>query len=108
MDFETKLAILRTSLAEKRTALAELQLGILLVTLPITIHTGLVLLASRHEFAARLHVLVPLWVFLGVLLVFGAGISWRALRQLRRLERLIIHLRQDVEASTDSPSSCRE
>lgn len=88
-DAQTRLAVLRTLLAKKRTALAELQLGIVLVTLPLTVHTGIVILSSRHEGASRLHGIGWFWIFLGGLLAVGIAFSVHAARTLIALRRQV-------------------
>ncbi|HYS82833.1 MAG TPA: hypothetical protein VEM76_19140 [Anaeromyxobacteraceae bacterium] len=87
----------RTLLATKRTCLAELQFGLVFVTLPLTIHTGLLILASHHAFASRLHLILPLWLLLAVMLVCGAALSLRGLVRLVRVNRRIDGARLDIE-----------
>lgn len=84
MDSQTLLALYRTRLAEQRTALSFLQLGILLVTVPLTIHAALLLLSQQHPGAARVHTLMPLWLALGALVPVGVALSaWAGGRLLK-------------------------
>lgn len=89
-DDRAALAEYRTVLAEKRTLFAELQLALLLVTLPLTIHTGLTVLARWHQIVARLHIMVPFWVALAAMLSSGLFIGSRALRRLRHVNRWLV------------------
>lgn len=75
----------RTLLAEKRTALAEAQVALLLVTVPLTIHTGLTVLATRHQIVQQLHLLIPFWLVLVALFVGGVASGFHALRTLRHV-----------------------
>ncbi|MCM2332335.1 MAG: hypothetical protein NDI82_00095 [Anaeromyxobacteraceae bacterium] len=87
MDLQTRLAIYRTLLAEQRTALSHLQLGLLLVTLPVSLHAALMLVAERHQTAGRLDVLGPMTALLGMLVVAGLYLSARAVRSWARAVR---------------------
>ena len=98
MDFPTLLAVYRTRLAEKRTAVSELQLGILMVTLPLTAHLTLMLLAERHAFAAKLQSLFP--VFVSVFAV-GIALAVHAMWELVRAERKIRLLRQELRSAME-------
>ena len=51
MDLQTMLALYRTHLAERRTALSQLQLGFVLVTVPVTLHAAFMMIADRHSLA---------------------------------------------------------
>jgi uncharacterized membrane protein YidH (DUF202 family) len=97
MDLQTQLALYRTRLAERRTAMTELQFGIVLVTLPVTVHAGLLLLGQQHAGAARLHVLLPLWALLITLLLSGVAITVHGARALWRAQRACNALRADVD-----------
>ena len=79
----------RTLLAEKRTLLAEGQMALLLVTVPLTIHTGLTMLATRHQIVEKLHILVPFWLVLGTLFLLGVTSGVRVIRRLRQLNRVL-------------------
>lgn len=89
-------AAYRTLLAEKRTALAELQMAILLITLPLTVHTGLTVLATRHQIVAQLHLLIPFWGILAGLLLAGLFTGASALRRLRALNRALTSARPEL------------
>lgn len=87
MDLEIGLALYRTHLAEKRTALSELQFALLLVTLPLTLHAALMLLADRHEEAARALRWPPVLAAVGALALAGLILLGHGLRGLWRAER---------------------
>jgi uncharacterized membrane protein YidH (DUF202 family) len=97
MDLQTQLALYRTRLAERRTAMSELQFGIVLVTLPVTVHAGLLLFGQQHARAARLHVLLPFWALLVTLLLSGIVMTVYAARALWRTQRACIALRANVD-----------
>ena len=97
MDPQTQLALLRTGLAQKRTALAELQFSVLLVTLPLTVHTGIVLMTREHVLVERLHLLTPFWTMLGLMLLGGVGLAVHAVRSLLRVNRRLARLEAEIE-----------
>ena len=97
MNLQTKLALLRTILAEKRTAHAELQFSVLLVTLPLTLHTGILLMTHQHVLAERIHLLAPFWAVLGAMLLGGLGLAVHAVRCLLRVSRRLACLTADEE-----------
>lgn len=96
-QLQVALAAYRTRLAEQRTALALLQFGVVLVTVPLTIHTALVLLGQAHMGAARLHVLLPFWGLLGSLFVGGIALTAHAARRLWRVSKECAVLRRSLE-----------
>lgn len=98
MDLQTRLALYRTRLAEKRTAIAQLQFGLLLVTLPITLHAGLMLLTERHAVVGRLDILAPLSLLLGLLLITGLAMTYIGARDLRRASRAVVELREGLDS----------
>jgi uncharacterized membrane protein YidH (DUF202 family) len=59
MDLQTTLAAYRTRLAERRTAMSQIQLGFALVTVPLTLYAGLMILAERHVAARPALLSVP-------------------------------------------------
>ncbi|MBI5548451.1 MAG: hypothetical protein HY901_31600 [Deltaproteobacteria bacterium] len=93
LDLGTRLAVYRTRLAEMRTAVSELQLGILLVTLPLTAHLTLMLLAERHPLAAQL---LALWPLSGAILLVGLVLVIHAVSELVRVGRRIRALRREL------------
>lgn len=94
----TDLARYRTHLAEKRTALSECQLAIVLITLPLTLHTALMLLAGRHPLASELLHLLP--VFASILLA-GIAVLVHALIELVRAQRAVGQLRRSLQAERE-------
>jgi len=89
LDERLHLARVRTALAEKRTVLSELQLSIILVTLPLTLHAGVVVLAGSHQLASRLHLLFPFWIVLLTMIVAGLLACVHAVRALVRVNGAI-------------------
>ena len=96
-QLQIALAAYRTRLAEQRTALSLLQFGILLVSIPLTLHGALVLFGQQHLAAARLHVLVPLWAVLGSVAAAGMLLTTYAARRLFRSSRACGRLRRRIE-----------
>ncbi|MGC3996401.1 MAG: hypothetical protein QM767_02255 [Anaeromyxobacter sp.] len=84
------MAQYRTLLAQKRTELSQLQMGIVLVTIPVTIHAGVMVLADRHPLGVNLW---AVWSVLVLMLAGGAAlITWSA-RELLRTQRALGRLR---------------
>jgi uncharacterized membrane protein YidH (DUF202 family) len=98
-DLITRLALYRTHLAEKRTATSELQFGIVLISLPLTLHTALMLLAGRYPLAASLLRLLPLFM---TVLAIGAIFAAHASVELVRAELAIRRVRAMLRESEDS------
>lgn len=105
MEAQTLLALYRTRLAEQRSAISLLQFGMLLVTLPLTIHAGLSILGQQHAGAARVHILLPLWLVLTLLLVTGIAVSAWATHALIRASKSCRALRGQIDA--ELPDSVR-
>lgn len=98
MDVQTLLALYRTRLAEKRAAISELQLGVLLVTLPLTLHAALMLLVESHGFTERLSMMLPLSVLFGGAVLGGAVLTLRGVRGVRRASREVGRLSGEIVA----------
>jgi uncharacterized membrane protein YidH (DUF202 family) len=83
------IAGLQLVLAEKRTALAVMRTGIAVFALPLGVLSLLVATSRYYEAARVLHLLVPLFVVCGGLLVLAVALVFRSFRRVRRLDRTI-------------------
>ena len=100
----TLLALERNFLAEERTALAEFRTGLALIL--IGPPTSIVYLSSSLHFEAPLWMNIILYVFIGVLMIWGISMAIRAHKKanMLRSERMVIKERekQIIEASPET------
>jgi len=82
-------------LAEKRTAMALMRTGIAVFALPLSVLSVLIATSRYYDVVHVLHLMVPLAVLNLALLVLGTHLVTRALRQLRRYDRLINRLKHE-------------
>ncbi len=97
MDLQTTLALYRTRLAERRTALSQLQLGFVLVTVPITIHAAFMMIAERHALSKPAFFSFPGVALSLVMVALGIGLLVDAVRDLARCAREIRSLPSQIE-----------
>lgn len=97
VDLQTRLALYRTRLAERRTAISELQLGLLMITLPLTLHAGLMILVERHALPTGVASWLPLWALLLILTLAGIALTTHAMRSLIRTAAQLAALRESLE-----------
>ena len=90
----TLLALERNFLAEERTALAEFRTGLALIL--IGPPTSIVYLSSSLHFEAPLWMNIILYVFIGILMIWGIFMAVRAHKKANMLrgERMIIKNRE--------------
>ena len=80
-------------LAEKRTSMAAMRTGIAVFALPLSV-LGLLIATSRYyDLLDVLPMIVPLAVMLLALITLGSYLIIRALRNIRRYDRLIHQLK---------------
>lgn len=82
-------------LAEKRTAMALMRTGIAVFALPLSVLSVLIATSRYYDVVHVLHLIVPLAVLNLALLALGTHLVVRALRQLRRYDRLINQLKRE-------------
>ncbi len=96
-ELRTTLAIIRTIEAEKRTHLAELRTGIGILTIPMSLLTILIATSNYYSFEDVFGFIFGLIVGIICLSVVGAYLVIRALRSIRKDERL----RRDTCTNTE-------
>ena len=80
-------------LAEKRTSLAVLRTGIVVFTLPLSVLTVLVATSRNYEFLDTYHLLIPLLVLCGGLVVLGVYLVHRSMMRIRKQDALIAKIK---------------
>lgn len=81
-------------LAEKRTALAALRTAIALLVLPLSVLSVLVATSRYYDIIHVMHLLVPLLIISGGLILIGFYLVIRSIIQIRRHDRLIKELKE--------------
>lgn len=76
-------------LAEKRTSLAVMRTGIAVLALPLSVTSVLIATSRYYDVVKVLHLLIPLGILNFGMVVFGAYLVSRSIRQMRRYDRLI-------------------
>ena len=76
-------------LAEKRTSLAVMRTGIGVFTLPLSVVTVLIATSRNYDLLETYHLLIPLLVLCGGLVVLGIYLIHRSVVRIRRQEALI-------------------
>lgn len=107
MDLQTTLALYRTHLAERRTAMSQVQLGFVLVTVPVTLHAGFMMLAERHAEVRSALLSLPVMALGMLAVVAGMGCLAFGVRdllanagQLRAIKR---HLEAELTRDASAP-----
>ena len=88
-------------LAEKRTTLAVLRTGIGVFTLPLSVVTVLVATSRYYDFLEAFHLLVPLLVLCGGLVILAVYLVHRSVMRIRRQDALISKIKQEDSGLTE-------
>ena len=88
-------------LAEKRTTLAVLRTGIGVFTLPLSVITVLVATSRYYDFLEAFHLLVPLLVLCGGLVILAVYLVHRSVMRIRRQDALISKIKQEDSGLTE-------
>ncbi len=100
----TLLALERNFLAEERTALAEFRTGLALIL--IGPPTSIIYLSSSFHFETSMWINILLYVFIGILMIWGIFMAVRAHRKATKLrsERMVIKEREKkiIESSPEA------
>jgi hypothetical protein len=80
-------------LAEKRTALSVLRTGTSIFVLPLSVLSLLIATSKLYQSQAVWHLMIPLLVLCAGLIVLSIVLVVRALRNLRRYDRLLHELK---------------
>jgi len=81
-------------LAEKRTSLAVLRTGIVVFTLPLSVLTVLIATSRYYEFLDTYHLLIPLLILCGGLVVLAVYLVHRSMLRIRKQDELINKIKQ--------------
>ena len=110
MDMQTTLALYRTRLAERRTALSQLQLGFVLVTVPVTIHAAFMMISERHSTSGPALLSGVGSAASLIVIVAGLVLAASATRDLLRCARAIRAMRRCVDqcAAAEMPPPAPE
>jgi uncharacterized membrane protein YidH (DUF202 family) len=82
-------------LAEKRTSMALMRTGIAVFALPLSVLSLLIATSRYYDVVHVLYLIIPLAVVNAALLALGTHLVARALRQLRRCDKLINRLKTE-------------
>ena len=100
----TLLALERNFLAEERTALAEFRTGLALIL--IGPPTSIIYISSSLQISAALWMNIILYIFIGIIVIWGIIMAVRAHRKVNMLrdERMVIKDRekQIIESSPEA------
>lgn len=105
MDVQTTLALYRTRLAERRTAMSQVQLGFVLVTVPITLHAGFMMLADRHAVTQPVLLSIPGTVLAVIVIAGGLGLLVSGVRDLFACAAHLRALKRRIETDLGNASS---
>ena len=81
-------------LAEKRTSLAAMRTGIAVFALPLTVMSVLIATSKYYDFVNVLHLLVPLLILCGALVLLGSYLIIRSIIRLHHHDRHIADIKR--------------
>jgi len=81
-------------LAEKRTSLSVLRTGIAVLAIPLGVISLLIATSKYYDVLHVMHLLVPLTVLNGLLVVLGLYLIIRSFRRLLRYDRMIREIKK--------------
>ena len=81
-------------LAEKRTSLAAMRTGIAVIALPLTVMSVLIATSKYYDIVHVKHLLVPLLILCGALVLLGAYLIIRSTIRLHRYDRQIAGIKR--------------
>ena len=85
-------------LAEKRTSLAAMRTGIAVFALPITVMSVLIATSKYYDVVHVMHLLLPLLILCGCLVLLGAYLIIRSIIRLHRHDRHISEIKRQQSA----------
>jgi len=80
-------------LAEKRTSLASMRTGIAALALPISVLSLLIATSNYYEIIHVVHLILPLFLICGALIVLSAYLIFRSIFKIRHYDKLIMHIK---------------
>ncbi|MEJ2656535.1 MAG: hypothetical protein P8012_04990 [Desulfobacterales bacterium] len=81
-------------LAEKRTSLSTMRTGIAVFVLPLSVLSVLIATSKYYNVLQVVHLIVPLLVICGIMVLLGSYLIIRAMLRMRRHDSLIIRLKR--------------
>jgi uncharacterized membrane protein YidH (DUF202 family) len=81
-------------LAEKRTSLAAMRTGIAVIALPLTVVSVLIATSKYYDSIHVMHMLVPLLVLCGILVLLGAYLIIRSIMRIHRHDQHISEIKR--------------
>ena len=81
-------------LAEKRTSLAAMRTGIAVFVLPLTVMSVLIATSKYYDVVQVMHLLLPLLILCGFLVLLGAYLIIRSIIRLHRQDRHISEIKR--------------
>ena len=88
-------------LAEKRTSLSTLRTGIAVFALPLSVLSILIATSRYYNLAQVAHLLAPLLVLSGGLVVLGMYLVTRAVLRIRKFDALLAELKEKHRSVRD-------
>ncbi|MFH2130575.1 MAG: hypothetical protein ABIK68_09400 [bacterium] len=80
-------------LAEKRTSLAVLRTGIAVLALPLSVISFLIVTSKYYDIIRVLHLLIPLGILNGGLMILGIYLITRSVFRMRHYDRMISEIK---------------
>lgn len=93
-DEAVHIAHIQLILAEKRTSLAVLRTGIVVFSLPLSVLTVLIATSRFYDFLDTYHLLIPLLVLCGGLVVLAVYLVHRSMLRIRKQDALINKIKE--------------
>jgi uncharacterized membrane protein YidH (DUF202 family) len=81
-------------LAEKRTTLAVMRTGIAVFALPLSVLSILIATSKYYDVLDVMHLLLPLLLVCGALIILGSYLIVRSIIRLRHQDKLILELKR--------------
>ncbi|MFO7553666.1 MAG: hypothetical protein R6W88_00545 [Desulfobacterales bacterium] len=81
-------------MAEKRTSLSTMRTGIAVLVLPLSVLSVLIATSKYYDVLQVMHLIIPLLVICGVLVLLGSYLIIRAMIRIRHHDSLILQLKR--------------
>jgi len=81
-------------LAEKRTSLSTMRTGIAVFVLPLSVLSVLIATSKYYDVLQVMHLIIPLLVICGILILLGSYLIIRAMIRMRHHDSLILQLKR--------------
>jgi len=81
-------------LAEKRTSLSTMRTGITVFVLPLSVLSVLIATSKYYDVFQVMHLIVPLLIICGALVVLGSYLIIRSIIRIRHQDNLILQLKR--------------